>query len=124
MFSYDATMMVLDLPLVDIYRLMRPKAREITRCDECRRLQLPGATTCRWCDDGGKVKRRTQRLPSAGRRYDFFAGSLSVTDRRERRLFPGHKVRAARSTKVWDVFRFFGCSFVKAFEYLKIRTSA
>ncbi len=40
-----------------------------------------------------------------GRKYDYFNGSLTIT---------GRFNKPRRKVKVWDCFRFFGCSFVEA----------
>lgn len=106
MFSYDVTKIIEEMPTKDRYRLMRPHFRQALVCKErgCGSVLPVGTTTCPDCGSM-RTRKKTQPLDHQGRIYDFFNGSLTVSERRDNRL---------RSTKVWDCFRFFGCAFVQA----------
>lgn len=106
MFSYDVTKICETMPPSEIYRLMRPKARERTVCKnrECKAILPRRAKECDECG-GDKLRKTTAPVEWNGRSYDFFNGSFSVSQ---------GLGREARTTKVWDCFKFFGCAFVEA----------
>ena len=129
MFSYDVTKIIEDLPPAVRYYLMRPSAREMAVCKNkhCK-AELPrGAKRCHECM-GTKIRKTTRSVDHGGREYDFFNGSLTIqafvtsvpragkaerSDGEERGASLAPQTRA-RSTKVWDCFRFFGVAFVEA----------
>lgn len=106
MFSYDVTKIIEDLPSEVSYYLLRPAAREGATCaaKHCKEELPRGATECHACE-GTKIRKTTRPIDYNGRSYDFFHGSLTVEAIVDER---------ARSTKVWDCFRFFGVAFVEA----------
>ena len=106
MFSYDVTKICEEMPPPARYYLMRPKAREGAVCKdkECKADVPLGALSCHECG-GEKIRKVTKPLLWRGRSYDFFNGSLTVSQMIDGREF---------STKVWDCFKFFGCAFVEA----------
>ena len=106
MFSYDVTKICEQMPPADIYRLTRPNARQGAVCKnkECKADLPKDAVECPECG-GDKIRKVTKPLEWKGRNYDFFNGSLTISQMVEGR---------ERSTKIWDCFRFFGCAFVEA----------
>lgn len=108
MFSYDTTKILEDLSISDVYYLMRPQLRDERYCTECRKA-VPGDTAfCKRCG-GIEIKRRSKPVKIRGRNYDYFNGSLTISER-------------GRRIKVWDCFRFFACAFVEAIKDWKIGT--
>jgi hypothetical protein len=108
MFSYDVTMIVEELPLVDRYYLMRPNLRDEAICPECRTVHEAKTSACPDC--AGELRQYTRAVRFNRRSYNYFNGSLTIGQ--------GHK-----TVKIWDCFRFFGCAFVSALEDWKIGTS-
>ena len=108
MFSYDVTKIIQELPPKVRYYLMRPTAREMAVCSDkdCKATLPRGAKECHDCG-GTKVRKTTAPVDHGGRSYDFFHGSLTV-----QALVDGR----AKSTKIWDCFRFFGVAFVAALQ--------
>ena len=106
MFSYDVTKICEEMPKEELYYLLRPKAREglVCKAKDCKAEVPPGESVCRECGSD-KLRKTTKPREWAGRAYDYFNGSLSVSQ-----TLDGQE----RSTKVWDCFRFFGCAFVEA----------
>jgi hypothetical protein len=107
MFSYDTTKIVEEMPPADIFYLMRPSAREVQKCDDCKVEVSRKLDACPDCGTE-KLRKCTRPLKYGGRQYDFFNGSLSVSER----VSPDSKKR--RTSKIWDCFRFFGTSFVQS----------
>lgn len=114
--SYDWTKMIEDLDLVDIWYIMHPEARRARFCKQCKKPWHRGDTQCPQCSHG--EARSVQRLRKVdrdkhnrtlGASFDWFNGSFTVS-------------RDERSIKVWDCFKFFQCSFVKAIKLWKIGT--
>lgn len=99
MFSYDVTKIVQPLPPVDRYYLMRPNLRDQAICTDCKVVYPSRTTQCARCE--GPLRSFTRKVRWKGRAYDYFNGSLSLS-------------QGGRAVKVWDCFRFFGCSFVEA----------
>lgn len=117
--SYDWTKIIEDLHPVDIWYLMHPEARKVRVCKECKEPCLIDAVVC---ECGGKTrtvnrKRRIRKsADGASLAYDldWFNGSFTVSRARY--------LKRRRETKVWDCFKFFQCSFVKAIEAWEIGT--
>lgn len=109
MFSYDVTKIVEALPAADRYMLMRPQARDETICLRCDPPRRCPSGPCPECGEHEDVKNRTRPVEYGGRMYDYFNGSLTIR-------------QGKRETKVWDCFRFFGCSFVEALKLWKVGT--
>ncbi len=108
MFSYDTTKIIEEMTPLDRYYLMRPNLRGARTCadKECKKVFGTRQKECPAC--GSKEFRSyTRSLRWRKRMYGFFNGSLSIGVEKSEGV-------SARSCKVWDVFRFFGCSFVEA----------
>lgn len=115
MFSYDVTKIIEQMPLADRYVLMRPDTRNAKSCMFCKHLFVNGKE-CPECGSE-KIRTFTRSLKYKGRKYGYFNGSLTIAvDKND------EYETAARSTKIWDCFRFFGCSFVQALTDWKIGT--
>ncbi len=110
MFSYDVTKIIEEMSPVDRYYLMRPNIRGAKACKntDCKKVFGGEAKACPACG-GREFRSYTRSLRWRGRMYGFFNGSLSIGIERNQ-----EKGIGARSCKVWDCFRFFGCSFVEA----------
>jgi hypothetical protein len=107
MFSYDVTKIVEEMPLGDRFYLMRPKFREVKHCKACKHRYSRYTKDCPECASE-EYSKRMEPLTWGLRKYDYFNGSITITERY------GRDGRAPRSTKIWDCFRFFGCAFVEA----------
>ncbi len=110
MFSYDTTKIIEEMSAVDRYYLMRPNIRNARSCNnkECKKVFGSWRSSCPACGCP-EFRSYTRSLRWRGRMYGFFNGSLSVGIEAN----PKRGIKA-KATKVWDVFRFFGCSFVEA----------
>ncbi len=115
--SYDWTKIIEDLPPADRYLIMRPEHRRVRVCVRCKR-KLPSLSekTCsrKKCRDS-KTRTYTPHHMVGAIGYDWFNGSFTVAGSRS-------EGKAKQITKVWDVFRFFGTSFVEAVRSWKIST--
>lgn len=112
--SYDWTKIIEGLPLLEIYQIMHPETRRRQFCTRCKQ-----SVHNEPCHPGAKIRSilNLQRV-ELNRRVlylDWFNGSFTVAEGKLKRRFK-------RRTKVWDVFKFFQCSFVKALENWKIGT--
>lgn len=117
MFSYDSTKIAEGLPELDRYLLVRPNQRRVKVCKACKKRTNVRAKVCKDRSCGSEDLRTiTKPRDWRGRSYDFFNGSLTISD--------GRGTKEKRSTKVWDVFRFFQCAFVKAIEDWKVASPA
>lgn len=114
--SYDWTKIIEDLDLPDIFYIMHPEARRARTCRKCKARWGIDQTICEGC--GCTETRSIQKLQRVskdkhgreiGASFDWFNGSFTVS-------------RGKRRTKVWDCFKFFQCSFVKAIKQWKIGT--
>lgn len=114
--SYDWTKIVEDLNLTDIYYIMHPEARRVKVCIRCKATWSSATKMCDVC--GCDKLRAIQRLRKVSHdklgnhvstAFDWFNGSFTVA-------------QAKRRAKVWDCFKFFQCSFVKAIKLWKIGT--
>jgi DNA polymerase type B, organellar and viral len=116
MFSYDVTKIIEDMPLFIRYMLLHPDYRRAFECEDCGTKFVPPHKVCPDC---GTVPYRdiTRKIRYAGRAYDFFNGTLTVSSNYdvERRVY-------LRSTHIWDCFRFFGTSFVESIRDWQIYT--
>lgn len=130
--SYDWTKIIEDCKPEDIYCIMHPETRRLRRCKECKHRYEVISRTCPKCDSREvrsvlqlqRVSRFKSGSPSAKlmkRKFtyalDWMNGSFTVAE-----PHPTRKGWYKRSTKVWDVFKFFQCSFVKAIELWKVGT--
>jgi hypothetical protein len=149
MFSYDVTKIIEEMPEIERYRLLRPNTRNAHKCRTCGHrwshatrdastgklvcpnIPLPSedasdaneGTPCLSTD----VQTFTQSLRWRGRAYGFFNGSFTISAKRSEtsdraRPWLARKGAAKRTVKIWDCFRFFGCSFVEALTNWKIGT--
>ncbi len=114
--SYDWTKIIEDLDLVDIYYIMHPEARKLRLCRACKKAWNRDDVKCPWCEHAKSrsIQKhrhvfRDRHENKLGVSFDWFNGSFTVLK---------DKLR----TKVWDCFKFFQCSFVKAIEQWKIGT--
>lgn len=107
--GYDVTKIIEELDEADRYMLMRPEARARKQCKKCGRSRLMHVLACPKCKTIPYVDRRNY-VYHKNRGYDYFGGFLRITDLGEK---SGPK-KKRHSIRVWDSFKFFGCSFVKA----------
>jgi hypothetical protein len=133
--SYDWTKMIEGLSELDIYYIMHPDLRRMRACRECGFNWRTAEKECPRC---AATKVRAVNLlryvseDKAGKPFrlglDWFNGSFSVAEPapidpnipRNNREKP--KSRWLRKTKVWDCFKFFQCSFVKAIRQWDVGT--
>ncbi len=116
MFSYDVTKIIEEMTPVDRYYLMRPNVRGARSCNDCKKTFSVAFKRCPHCDCDS-FRGYTRSLRWRGRSYGFFNGSLSVSVERDK-----ERGISARACKVWDCFRFFGCSFVEALKSWQVGT--
>lgn len=114
MFSYDVTKIIEEMSLANRYYLLRPNLRRAKACRACKHTWNTDRARCPECDSE-EVQSFTRNLRFKGRDYGFFNGSFSVSQKNKAK-------KTLRSVKIWDVFRFFGCAFVKAIEDWKVAT--
>lgn len=114
--SYDWTKIIEDLELEDIYYIMHPESRRLRLCRTCKKAWTKDDKTCPHCGNAKtrsiqKHRRvhRDRHGNKLGVAFDWFNGSFTV-------------VRDKIRSKVWDCFKFFQCSFVKAIKQWKIGT--
>lgn len=113
MFSYDVTKITEQMPASDVYYLMRPNARTRRSCKACDvKWDALNVRECPSCGGTFEVRSFTRSVRYRGRKYGFFNGSLSISTIR----------KPVRNVKIWDCFRFFGCSFVEALKDWAIGT--
>jgi len=119
--GYDVTMILRDLPPYDIYTLMRPEERVRYVCSDttCGKQWDPPDARCPRCHAKRGRSYRPKHVYN-GRGYDWFSGLFSVST-----LMP--KTRKTTSPKwetrtIWDSFKFFQSSFVKAITEWKVGT--
>jgi len=138
--SYDWTKMIEQLSEVDIYHIMHPETRRMRTCKECGhswRTEEKQCPSCS-CDRVRAVNLlrfvtddKTGKPVKTG--FDWFNGSFTVAEPapREDAIIPGNTFRFnakkrksqwGRRTKVWDCFKFFQCSFVKAIKQWDVGT--
>jgi len=117
MISYDITKWIEALPDEDKYRLLRPDTRQIYRCKDCHRTFAVGLKFCPHCL-GHEFREGNDPIRWSGRQYDYFAGPFEVWGDRD----PNNR-KWRSHTKVWDVIRFFGTSFVQAITDWKVGTA-
>lgn len=118
--SYDWAKMVEDLSPTDIYYIMHPEARRTRLCTKCKKSG---------CNCGVEKRTVTNRRAVTTDKYgnelrvclDWFNGSFTVA---EPFFKNGKRVpkKYAREVKIWDCFKFFQSSFVKAIEAWKVGT--
>jgi len=114
--SYDWTKIIEDLELDDIWYIMHPESRRQRYCQNCKKGANRQDAACQRC--GSESFRAVQKLRrvQTDRKgnvvncgFDWFNGSFTVSRQKQR-------------CKVWDCFKFFQCSFVKAIQLWKIGT--
>lgn len=120
MISYDYTMMLRELPDKELYDLLHPDDRVRRACRKCKTLystQLHKRCPKPHCRsvEGVDVRRKVY---FKGYGLDYMNGKLSVTSP-EKTAGGNRRVPVV----VWDVFRFFGCSFVKAIGDWRVTTA-
>ena len=103
-FNYDVTKIIEDLPLADRYYLLRPQLRRARQCAKCRYVLPTWKDACP-CGNQ-KIRDVTKPVSYGTRLYDYFNGSLTIKQLR--------RGKRPIKIKIWDCFRFFGCSFVEA----------
>jgi hypothetical protein len=113
--SYDFTKIIEELPTEDIYFIMHPDSRVTRHCKACKFKWKRDLKQCPRC--GSKQRRavRSHQVVTKDRHgttlgpytFDWFNGSFTIG-----RPGKGKKKRC----RVWDVFKFFQSSFVKAIE--------
>lgn len=112
MFSYDVTKIVEDFPTIEKYKLLHPETRSRHRCKTCKKSWVGKMLMrCPKCNSR-HLDTNTEYLRFRGRGYNFFNGTLTIAQAKEREEGKGWK----KSRKIWDVFKFFGCSFVQAIQ--------
>lgn len=128
--SYDWTKMIEGLNELDIYYIMHPNLRRMRICRECSFNWRTAEKACPRC---AATKVRAVNLlryiadDKAGKPLrnglDWFNGSFSIAEpapitdnipRNNHEKTSKPKSKWLRKTKVWDCFKFFQCSFVKA----------
>ena len=123
--SYDWTKIIEDLELTDIYYIMHPNARKSHICRECKKTWSEGKVCPKCSSEKVRVITKVRRIQKD--RYgnecqyglDWFNGSFSV----KKPIIPWNaRHRWEKSVKVWDCFKFFQSSFVKAIELWKVAT--
>ena len=114
--SYDWTKMIEDLELTDIVYIMHPESRRMKTCKLCRKRWGLRDVKCPSCNhDQSRSVQKLRRVirdrhgNELNTGFDWFNGSFTVQ-------------RGKRRAKVWDCFKFFQCSFVKAIKQWKIGT--
>ena len=114
--SYDWTKIIEDLHQLDIYYIMHPESRRLRVCTKCKKTWHTKEKACPVCKDEkfrSVLQRRSVAKDKHGKqlnlKLDWFNGSFTVAHQK-------------RSVKVWDCFKFFQSSFVKAIEAWKIGT--
>jgi len=136
--SYDWTKMIEGLSELDIYYIMHPDLRRMRVCRECGFNWRSPEKACPRC---AATKVRAVNLlryvseDKAGKPFrlglDWFNGSFSVAEpapvsenipRNNHEKTGKAKSRWLRKTKVWDCFKFFQCSFVKAIRQWSVGT--
>ncbi len=127
--SYDWTKIIEDLTLNDIFYIMHPESRRARSCKKCQKQFGKDDTACPKC--GHDQTRATTKLRYVSKdkhgtplnvAFDWFNGSFTVRDLSMSRHSSDSEAPKARQTKVWDCFKFFQCSFVKAIKLWKIGT--
>lgn len=109
--SYDWTKMIEDLDDIDKYYIMHPEARRRYTCKTCKFKWINYAKVCPRCQS--PTFRSHIRHRQVGEyKLDWFNGSFTVAHIKNKR----------QRTKVWDCFKFFQSSFVKAIEAWSIGT--
>lgn len=121
--SYDWTKIIEDLRPEDIYCIMHPDVRRLRVCKSCSHKYHQIVRKCPKC--GGNAIRsvlqlqRTQKDKNGFKMkygFDWMNGAFTVAE-------PAYaRGKWLRSTKVWDCFKFFQSSFVKAIEAWDVGT--
>src|SRR4029079_15062316 len=110
MLSCDWTKILERLDPEDIFYLLRPDARASRICESCRRELTAAHRSCPSCGDDAKLRAFTAPRQIGNYRLDFFNGTMAISTRPEGQWSWRKKI----TRKVWDVFRFLGCSCVEA----------
>ena len=116
--SYDWTKIIEDLDPVDIYHIMHPDSRRMYTCQTCKYRWKEKKEKCPRCTGVAfrsvlqfrrVEKDKNSNVLNLG--FDWFNGSFSIAE------CSVHNVRKyVHKVKVWDCFKFFQSSFVKAIE--------
>lgn len=119
--NYDITMWLRDMPKEDVYLLLRPELRETWWCRECAKTKSHNpyhkqGGPCPNCNSPLGTKRADIKWKR--RAYDAFNTVFTIKGPWEKR---NGKVYRDQTT-IWDGFKFFQCSFVKAIERWKVGT--
>ena len=106
-FGYDITMWLAEFTERERWFLARPNERSLRWCADCKvRWAARLRKECPKCDKYCRQFR--EHVYRDGYKYDWFNGSFRVSE--------CYSTKKLRSTLVWDVFRFFQCSFAEALE--------
>lgn len=133
--SYDWTKMIEGLAELDIYHIMHPELRRMRVCRICDFNWRTAEKSCPRCS-AEKVRAvnllryvaKDKADSRLGVGLDWFNGSFSIAEpapiipKNIRETLKKKPSRWARKTKVWDCFKFFQCSFVKAIKQWSVGT--
>ena len=111
--NYDITMWLRDMPKEDVYLLLRPELRESWWCRACAKSKAHNpyhkkGGACPKCGEQLGTKRND--VTWKRRAYDAFNTVFTIKGPWQKHN--GKKFR--QQTTIWDGFKFFQCSFVKA----------
>ncbi len=121
--SYDWTKIIEDLKPEDIYCIMHPDVRRLRICKSCSHRYHQVMRKCPKCGSNAIRSvlqlQRTQKDKFGNKMrygFDWMNGSFTVAEPAP------SKGKWLRTTKVWDCFKFFQSSFVKAIEAWDVGT--